>query len=513
MAAAIFAYHNSLGGPFIFDDPLSIADNPTIMRLGDIKEVFTPPTHGEAVQRRPVVNLSLAINYALGGLDVRGYHLFNLAAHVLAGLTLLGVVRRTLSMPAVSENIRKKSLVLSMVVAVIWVVHPLNTDAVTYIIQRTELLAGLFYLLSLYCVIRGSSSKRFVAWYGLAVLSCLLGMGSKEAMVSAPLVILLYDRVFLCGSFGEVLRRRWGLYVGLAGTWGLVLVLIPQGSEGAAVLGKGWDSLAYAATQWEAISTYLRLCFWPRPLILDYGLYRPTSFWQMMPYAMFIGALLAGIVWALRRRAWIGFLGVWFFAILAPSSSFVPVMNQWAAEKRMYLPLTAVVVMAVVSAYTLGRVLVARWKMVERLGYVLAGVIIVTLAALTLRRNYDYRSELAIWEDTVSKRPRSSRAYNGRGLVYWGRGEYETAIADFDRAARLNPNYAKTYNNRGLAYWHKGELEKAVDDFDRAIALKDDFARAYYNRASVHRLKGDYQQANSDFNKAVELGLRVGIKE
>ncbi|NIA07251.1 MAG: tetratricopeptide repeat protein [Actinobacteria bacterium] len=511
--AGVAVYLNSFGGPFIFDDPESISENPSIRRLWDIKEVLSPPAHGQAVQRRPVANLSLAINYAIGGLDVRGYHVFNLSVHILAALTLFGVVRRTLESPRVGESIKKVSTPLGLLIGAIWVVHPLHTDAVTYIIQRTELLAGLFYLLSLYCVIRGNGSNKKQWWYITAVISCALGMGSKEVMVSAPVVILIYDRVFLSCSFREVFNRRWGLYAALAGTWVLTAVLIPHGSEGSAVFGKGTASLAYASGQFEVITNYLRLCFWPRPLILDYGLYDPTSLRQALPYAVFVSLLLMGTVLGLYYRAWTGFLGVWFFAILAPSSSFVPVMAQASAEKRMYLPLAAVVTMVVVCVYVLGRRVLYRLmgsngrRAGQIIGYTVAGAAIVILAGLTVRRNYDYRSELAIWQDTINKRPNNTRAYNNRGLVYRRMEKYDRAINDFNRAAKLKPDYAKTYNNRGLTYWSMGKPKPAIRDFNEAISLNPSFARAYYNRAEVYREKNNYRKAIRDLNKAIELGL------
>ena len=516
IVAGLLAYHNSFSGPFIFDDANSIQDNPTIRRLWPIWNALSPPAEGQAVQRRPIVNLSLAINYRLGGLDVTGYHIFNLGVHILAALTLFAVVRRTLRLAVVSERLRGSSTALALAIALIWTVHPLLTDAVTYIIQRTELLAGLFYLLTLYCVIRGSSA-RSILWYVTAVITCTLGMGSKEPMVSAPLVILLYDRLFLCSSFKEVFRRRWFLYVALAATWGLVVALIPQGSEGAAVLGQGSASLDYASTQFETISNYLRLCFWPEPLILDYGIYKPTSFWEALPYAILVIVLLIGTVLSFRRRPWIGFLGVWFFAILAPSSSFVPVMAQSSAEKRMYLPLAAVITMVVLCGHAFGKRLLARMldegkgpaALGRAPGYVLSGVVVglvvVGLGMLTVKRNNDYRSELSIWQDTTLKRPNNPRAYNQRGDAYRRTGDFEQAIRDFNEALKLDPSNSRTYNHRGVAYAAKGDYDRGIQDLNTSIELNPEVADPYNNRGNMYRLKGDYEQGIRDFDQAINL--------
>ena len=547
--AGLLAYCNSLGGPFIFDDEVSIIENSTIRQLFSIGEVLSPPEGGQAVQRRPIVNLSLAINYWLGGLEVTGYHIFNISVHILAALTLFAVVRRTLRVPLVPESIKDSSAALGLVIALIWVVHPLQTEAVSYVIQRTELLAGLFYLLTLYCVIRGSGSSRSVFWYVTGVIACTLGMGSKETMVSAPLVIPLYDRVFLCGSFKEVFRRRWGLYVGLAATWGVLVALIPHGHEGTAVFGRESSSVDYALTQFEAISNYLRLCFWPRPLILDYGTYALTSFQQVLPYAIFIALLVVGTVLSLRYRPWLGFLGVWFFAILAPSSSFVPLLGQPSAEKRMYLPLAAVIAMVVVCAYSLGVRFLGRlgilsgWRRV--LGYSLAGSVVVVLGLLSVNRNSQYQTALSIWNDSVLKRPGNWRAYASRGAAYGklgkydeaiadlgqaiklnsedghqynGRGgfllikgEYDLAILDFDQAIKLVPSYAKPYNNRGLAYLNKGVGGLAMRNFNWAIERDPKYVKAYNNRGLAYAMQGEYERAIGDFSTAIGLDPQFGL--
>jgi protein O-mannosyl-transferase len=169
---------------------------------------------------RPVVNLSLALNYALGGSNVWGYHALNLAIHIiLAGLTLFGVVRRTLLRPALRERFSPSAARLALVVAVLWTAHPLQTEAVTYVSQRCESLMGLFYLLTLYCFVRGADSQRCGWWFTLSVVACLLGMATKEVMVTAPLLVLLYDRTFVTGSFRKAWTRHRRLYLSLAGTW------------------------------------------------------------------------------------------------------------------------------------------------------------------------------------------------------------------------------------------------------------------------------------------------------
>jgi len=522
--AGVLAYHNSLGGPFIFDDPGSIAENPTIRSLWPIWPVLSPPGGGVAVQSRPIINLSLAVNYAIGGLDVRGYHVLNLAVHLLAALALFGVIRRTLRLAVIPGHIAAASLPLAFVAALIWTVHPLATEAVTYIIQRCESMMGLFYLLTLYCVIRGAAASHSARWYVAAVAACALGVGCKEVAATAPLIVLVYDRVFLARSFKQVFARRWPLYVGLAATWVLLAALVlPVMSMGGSRGGFGgliyWKVLrSYALTQSIMIMRYLGLCFWPDPLILDYGILPTGAVALSVPQTIAMVVLLGGTVTAFRNRAWLGFLGVWFFGILAPSSSFVPLLIQPAAEKRMYLPLAAVIVVVVLGTYALGRRL---WDslgvsgnlrgVIGRLGgLALAGGVALTLGVVTVRRNDDYRSELVIWDDTIAKQPNNYRAWLNRGTAYGNMGSHDKeAISDLDKAIELNPYYAMSYHSRGFMYLKKRRYDKSIADFTKAIELKRDYAQAYHDRAMTHFLKDDYKKAREDLEAAQALGYKA----
>src|SRR5262245_25791538 len=314
VAAGFFAYRNSLGGAFIFDDRTAIEKNAQIRTLWPPWSALSPPWR-TAAGGRPFVNLTLAVNYAMGGLGVLGYHVFNVGTHLLAALALYGVVRRTLLGPILRERYRQEAPWIALAVAVIWVVHPLLTESVAYTIQRTELLMGFFFLLTLYCVIRGVESFHWPAWYVGAVVSNLLGMCSKEVTVVVPLVVLAYDRLFLAESFREIARRRWGLYAGLAASWLLLAELLRMRAiadapprmraradapyRAANVHIARWD---FALTQSGVISHYLRLALWPHPLVGDYYDWPiATSLLSVLPTMAVILALLGATAWALYR--------------------------------------------------------------------------------------------------------------------------------------------------------------------------------------------------------------------
>src|SRR5664280_1652766 len=329
MAAGLWVYHNSLQGVFLFDDDAGIVQNTTIRRLWPMWTALSPPPRA-TVEGRPLVNLSLAINYAFGGVRVWGYHVLNLTIHILAGLTLFGIVARTLRQPVLRECFGRAALPLALTIALIWVIHPLQTESVAYVIQRAETLMGLFYLLTLYCAIRGADSASANLWYSASVVACLLGMASKEVMVSAPLIVLLYDRTFLSGTFAQAWRQRWRLYVGLAATWIPLGYLVASTSNRSGSAGFGtivtWQ--AYALTQLQAIALYLKLSIWPDPLVFDYGTGLAHSSSEVASSAFIVAVLLVGTLVALRRWPALGFVGVWFFVILAPTTSVLPVATQ-----------------------------------------------------------------------------------------------------------------------------------------------------------------------------------------
>jgi tetratricopeptide (TPR) repeat protein len=503
IAAGIWAYHNSFTVPFLFDDHSSVENNPTIRHLWPIWKALSPsPT--SVVGGRPVVNLSLALNYALGGTDVWGYHAVNLAVHVLAGLTLYGIVRRTLARPGLRERFGAAAEWLALTVALIWTVHPLQTEAVTYISQRCESLTGLFYLLSLYGFIRGAESRRSVGWFTLSVAACWLGVACKEVMVTAPLLVLLYDRAFVSGTFGEAWTRHRRLYLGLASSW-LLLGYLMAGLHNRGIgYEPGITWWGYALTECPAIVQYLRLAVWPHPLIFDYGEYVPT--WHLAavaPYALIVAVLASGVLFELKRHPAVGFVGAWFFVILAPTSSVVPIMGSPMAEHRMYLPLASVVTLIVVGAVALGKRLFHQQGVV--LGCVVGGSVVVLLTFLTIQRNRDYNSEMAIWQDTVEKRPNNARARYNLGVILVEQGRLPEAIGQYEQALRIKPGYAEVHYNLGVALVQLGRLPEAIGHYEQALRIKADFADAHNNLGIALVQLGRLPEAIGHYEQALRI--------
>jgi len=531
IAAGLLAYSNSFTGTFVRDDFWSIPHNPSIRRLWPIWEPLSPPHQGWlTVEGRPLINLSLAINYALGGYNVWGYHALNLTVHILAGLTLLGIVRRTLLQPALRDRFGAAADQLALATAVLWTVHPLQTESVTYIIQRAESIMGLFYFLTLYCFIRGAESPptgngkwlmgngswelRSRSWYGLSVTACALGMVSKEVMLSAPVMVMLYDRAFVSESFREAWRQRWRLYLALGSTWALLgFVFVSAGitayaSMTAQRIGR-WE---YLATQPGVILYYLRLALWPSPLSLDHRWPIAKTWMSILPPTAVIIILLVASVRAWRKCPPWGFVATWFFLILAPSSSVFPLPDAMY-EHRLYLSLAAVVSVVVMGLYSV----------VGRRSLVVFVVMAVGLGFLTWRRNQvyqrnpHYNSGLALqiagrieeaigqYEQALQVAPDDAEAHYNLGVALEQMGRVPEAIEHYEQALRLRPEYAAAYSNLGSISLRLGKVPEAIAQYERALQFEPDMAEAYYNLGLALKQAGRVEEAIKRYTEAIRI--------
>ncbi len=503
VASGMLAYADSFSAPFVFDT-LSITQNPAIYTLWPLTSNIW----------RPVGWWSFAINYAIGGTNVWGYHATNLAIHLAAALTLFGIVLRSLSHGRLVARFGPAGWGLALVVALLWLVHPLQTQSVTYIFQRFESLMGLFFLLTLYSFIRAQDSSRSTAWYVSAVACCLLAVMTKEVAVAAPLLVLWYDRTFVAASWREIFHRRWALYAGLGGTLVVLAAIIRSQADKLPTAGllvvKGVTPLQYAVSQPGVIAHYLRLSLWPAGLCLDYAWPVADTAAKIVPPLVLIAALLALTVWSIFRwPAW-SFLGAWFFLILAPTSSIVPIVDL-AFEHRMYLPLAAVLTGVVIGGYLFsGWLLARRWPVAGRrpfvlalIGYGLMGAISMTMGCLTVRRNLDYRSAITIWSDSVRKSPKNARAYVNLGVALAEQGQVDEAAVHYRKALEIRPDYADAYYNLGVNLDKRGQVDEAIAHYRKALELRPDFATAQNNLAWVLATCSDASLRNGA--KAVEL--------
>ena len=490
--AGVLAYANSFDGAFAFDDFPAIRDNETLRHLWPPWRALSPPSD-TGVGGRPLANLSFALNYAFGGTAVRGYHAVNLLLHLGSALLLFGIVRRTLTSLSIScPRSPVSCLWLAGGVASLWVAHPLTTAAVTWLSQRTELLMAFCYLATLYAFVRGSRSPH-PRWLIVSAVACVLGMLSKEVMATAPLVVLLYDRAFVAGTFRAAWNARRTYYLGLAASWLVLAWTLTTGLSHRSVgFGLGVSPWGYAVAEFRAVLTYLKLALWPSPLVFDYGaLYPPFGFGTTAAIAVVV-SLLATTWIGLRRNAAWGFVGATFFLLLAPTSTFVPIAEQPIAENRAYLPLAAVLALGVIGL---------RAGIRPRI-WIIA---LPPLIGLTLARNITYRSELSLWSETTRQRPANPRAHYNRGIVLLDLGRASDAIPCFARAIELKPGEAKAHHSLGNALLELGRPAESLAHYAEAVRLDPHYARAWCNYGTALLRTGDAAGAIARFDQATRL--------
>lgn len=490
-------YLPSVRAPFLFDDVVATVENPTIRDLAALDQILSPPRNGSGVTGRPLVNASLALNYAIGGLSTYGYHVFNVLLHAASGLLLFGIMLRTLLTPRLHRTYFATSPLPAFAVALLWCLHPLQTESVSCVIQRTELLVGFFYLLTLYGFIRARDRPSGWLWPVVTIAAALAGMASKEVMVSAPLLVLLYDRTFLSDGFGAALRTQRGLYIGLAASWVLLAALLigMEGSRGtSAGFGIGLSSWSYLLKQCEAIVRYLSLALWPHPLVLDYGDGVIDNLAEVAPQAVLLCTLVGATIVGVVRGSMLSFCGMWFFALLAPSSSFVPLVTQTMAEHRMYLPLAGVIAPAVVVLFRL---------LEHRADATM--VLCAALGVVSVNRNTIFTDPLKLWMDNVAKRPQNPRGHDNLGLILCERGEPRAAIPHYLRALALNPKSFASRSQLGTAYLMVGHYPEAMRYFAAALEINPHAVSTRNNLGVLLLRSGNAQEAKPQFEHLVRL--------
>jgi len=490
---AFAAYWPSLHAPFVFDDQFAIVENHSIEHLSDVKSVLSPPPEAAGAAGRPLVNLSLAVNYALGRYSVLSYHLLNVSLHILTSAVLLLILLRTLTVDS--------KYVFSLGVVAVWAVHPLLTESVSCIIQRDEVLGALFILLTLYAFIRSvdtTSESHSKLWKSVSLLVCSLGIGAKETIVCAPLIVFLYDSFFVTGSYIKSLRQRAGYYALLCATWiPLLFLILSTNKRGGTVgFGLGVNAWQYLLTQVKALSIYFRLIFWPSPLVIDYGTNLVRGMSEIFIQAVFIVSLLALSLYGFIKKQTYGFLSAAFFILLAPSSSVVPLVSQPIAEHRMYLPSFLVCL-----AIGFGLLLFNRTKLIPLFFFGLT----LLLASLTYFRNVDYQSELNLVNQAISYNPLNDRAYLNRGTLLSRDGKVDLAIKDYESALHLNPKSADTHFNLALLIEEKGDSVNAVEHLKEAVNIKPNYPIAYFELGLIYFRMHDFRSANVYLEQALKF--------
>jgi tetratricopeptide (TPR) repeat protein len=475
------------------------------------------PGPGNPVSGRPVVNLSLAVDYALNhalGVDQREnpegphktvvYRLFNLLFHLGTAAFLFGIIRRAARAGTIPDEWRAVADPLAYAAAALWLLHPIQSEVVDYVVQRTEGLASLFYVATLYASLRAWETARAttrLAWYAAAVAAAALAMGSKEIAISVPLAVILYDRAFRLPGWRAILHpghgRGWFYLALCAATLGAFAFVAAGGRGDTAGFHTGLPWSDYLYSQCWAIAHYLRLAIMPIGLAVDYGT-EPISGWRGVPGLLLLSGFAIATIAAWMRVpkwGWFAFAGTWFFMLLAPSSSFVPIRTEIAAERRIYLALAAMCVLAVIALESLRR----RWRpaLPQRSLFAGVGFAAVVLTAGTAVRNHTYSSSERLWRNTVAHVPENPRAYDnlGQALMHETPPNYPAADSAFRLAMSVDTTCHFGCANLARIMIARAQLDAAVELLDRALERDPGNAPAEQELVLAFMKKGEFERA------------------
>jgi tetratricopeptide (TPR) repeat protein len=458
----IAAYSTGLQTPFQYDDLSTIVENASIRDLSDLHLALSPPPNVTPTSGRPLLNLSFAIDYAMTGLNVTGYHVTNIALHLVAALLLFGIVRETLRLPRV--GLPSHADLMATATAAIWAVHPIQIGAVTYISGRSDVLMGVCYFVVLAAAIRAPHAS---AWAVVAVVACAIGMACKESMVTAPLAVVLYDRAYIHDRFATALRERWRLYAGLAATWVVLAVLLIDAPHSASAgFSTGLSPWVYLLNQSLVIPEYVRLVVWPDHLLFAFGESRLLTLADVGAMGLVVPSLAVAAIWLWRRRPALGFPAVWSFLTLAPTSSIVPIATEAGAARRMYLPLAGIAVLFVVGIVAIARRRPHRSaSFAQRMVLGVAAVLVIVLAVTTAAQNREFASAEGLWRASLEQWP-SRLAHRNLAAVLMQQGRRAEAMEHLRAAADQGPlaRYAL-----GVALFDDGRPAEAIGELQRAI--------------------------------------------
>ena len=503
VGCTLAAFLNSLDGEFLMDDYCEILDNPLMDSPGPPWRVMLI---GHQLPSRPLPYLTFAIDHALWGKRAFGYHLTNLAIHVVAALALFFLARTTLLSRRLRDVFGEHADILAALIASLWAVHPLHTQAVTYIYQRMESMTAMLCLVSLAAFTGAVARQWNIRWLTASVVASAAAMFSKETAVVLPLLIASYDWL-LCGGQPAPTGRRPRFYAALCATWlllGAQMALQAKLYHHTGALDG--SPLAYFLTQPRVILHYLRLTFWPTGLCFDFNFPILDTWPQIMPSLVYLVALGTAVLYGLvRRRAW-AWPGAAFLLALAPSSSIVPL---WAVavEYRMYLALAAVAAMVVLGTHALIR----RWTPLgatrTRLLRGAAGLtlaVIAVLIFLTQERNRVYATPGGVWLDVIENGRAGTRAYWNLAVACDEHEAFNAAIEYADEVVARNPSL-DVYDDLVGSRLRKGDAATAERYLRHAVdaqtdAINDDRLVAVRNVAHlvlVLHMQGKTAEAES----------------
>jgi tetratricopeptide (TPR) repeat protein len=500
-------YANTFESPFIFDDTARIRENPHIrLTQFSLKDIVTAGF--KSSKTRPVAYISFALNYYFHQYDPLGYHIVNISIHILAGFILYLFLKTTLTLPSIGFRYQHPE-VIAFLAALIWLVHPVQTQSVTYIVQRMNSLAALFFILSFWCYVKGrlveAGQKRWW-WFAASALTWLVSLGCKEISVTLPFMVYLYEWYFFQNLNKDWFKRSLKYVLGLVALV-VFIALVYMGFNPWEKISRLNDYaqneftiLERSLTQFRVVVYYISLFFYPHPsrLNLDYDFALSHSL--IDPVTTFVSliaivGLLGLAVFVAKKLPLISFGILWFFANLVIESSIIPLAIIF--EHRLYLPTMLACLIPVVLAY--------RYVKPEKLCIPLLCALVIIGAYWTFSRNRVWQDEVTIWSDCVEKSPNKARPHLNLGAVLTKLEKTDEAIGHYLKALKIKPFHEKALNNMGDALTKQGKWDEAIDYIVKALQIKPNYADAYLNLGVALGLKGKTHEAIKAYHKALEI--------
>lgn len=509
LGVGFLIYSNTFQSPFVFDDRVRIAENPAIrMEQLSFDNLWRAAFGKMSAKSRPVGNISFALNYYFHKDQLAGYHLVNIIIHVVSGILLWLFLKKTLQLKSVrSENISREGIAL--LGSLLWLVNPLQTQSVTYIVQRLNSMAAMFFMLAFLFYLNGrlrSETGRKWGWFLGSALAWFLALGCKQNSATLPFFIFLYEWYFFQDLSKDWLKRNLKYFLIILAVFAIIAFIflgskpIERLSSIADYANKQFTLTERLMTQFRVVIYYLSLIIFPSPsrLNLDYDF--PLSYSLINPITtllsliLIVGLTVLAVVLAKRQRL-ISFCIWWFLGNLVIESSVIPVAIIF--EHRNYLPSMMVWLAPVILAY---RYIKLDWL---KIGLLILPVVVFSI--WTYQRNQIWTSELSFWEDCVKKSPSKARSHLNYGKSFSNLGKTAEAIEQYAEALRINPKSAKAHFNLGNAMLKQGKTDEAIRHFSKASQLDSGFSEAYNNLGMVLVKEGRIDAAIQQYRRALSI--------
>ena len=541
----LIIYSSSIKGPFIFDDISSIQDNPQIRLTkltldGIIRAGFESPC-----SRRPAANISFALNYYFNRYDVRGYHFVNILIHIITGIILFYLIKITLRLlnahnrnPEFKENTPSdnrncsihdstnssisasqhaffptsiETLFIAFFTTFIWLVHPIQTQTVSYIVQRMNCMAAMFYILSLLLYVKARlaiTKRRKLSLFLFCILSGILSIASKEIAITLPFFIFLYEWYFFQDVSLKWLKRNLNYFLCIL-SFIILLAFFFLDSHPIKIILSTYNTRDF--TLWQRVLTefrvviyYISLILIPHPMRLNllhdftisHSFINPIT--TLFSFLAISGSFVVAI-WLAKRDRLLSFCILWFLGNLVIESSVLGL--EIIYEHRVYLPSMFFILMVV---SLLCRFVNSKWISVVSLC-----AVTIILSGWTYQRNIVWSDDVILWQDCVKKSPYKPRQHYNLGVILSRNGNLDDAIKHYRTALNFQPDYVEAYYNLGNALARRGDAEAAIHNYRKALQFNPRFFKAYYNIARIMSNQGKTGESIRNYQKALNLNSEM----